>query len=83
MSTKEIRFNRESGLDSAVALALIDLNARYEATITLSKDDRVVATRSVLGMMALEIKKNDWVSVEVLGDESVHVLQEIESIMGH
>jgi phosphocarrier protein HPr len=59
------------GMHARPAAALLKLSRQFTSEITISKADKKVQLKSMLNILALALKHNDTIVLEINGDDEV------------
>jgi phosphocarrier protein HPr len=71
------------GLHARAAVLLVQVSARYDAKVTVSKDGQVVDGRSIMGVMMLAAEQGSHIEVETSGPEAQAALDAITTLVAN
>lgn len=77
MVSREVRVQNRIGLHARPASMLVNAAGKFQSEITILKDGRSAAAKSIISLLALGIRQNDNIVVRASGsdeDEAVSVL---------
>lgn len=80
MITKELQVLNELGIHARVASRLVRCASSFKSTVLAKKESRVFDLKNVLGVMTLNTKYGEWVTVELDGPDEVEAAQAIEDL---
>lgn len=81
MISKEITVQNEVGLHARPATFFIQKANEFKSLITVSKDDRKVNAKSLLGVLSLGITKGSQIVLTAEGPDEQESLNELESLI--
>lgn len=81
MISKEVTLQNEVGLHARPATFFIQKANEFKSLITVSKDDRKVNAKSLLGVLSLGITKGTKVILSADGPDEEEAINELESLI--
>lgn len=81
MVTKVITVNNQVGLHARPATFFIQKANEFKSLITVSKDERKVNAKSLLGVLSLGITKGTAVTLEAEGPDEEDALNQLEKLI--
>ena len=81
MISKEITLQNEVGLHARPATFFIQKANEFKSLITVSKDDRKVNAKSLLGVLSLGIIKGTTVTLTADGPDEEEAVKELEALI--
>jgi len=81
MISKDITVQNEVGLHARPATFFIQKANEFKSFITISKDDRKVNAKSLLGVLSLGITKGTQVTLTAEGPDEEDAVAELESLI--
>lgn len=81
MISKEITLQNEVGLHARPATFFIQKANEFKSLITVSKDDRKVNAKSLLGVLSLGIIKGTTVNLTADGPDEEEAVKELEALI--
>jgi phosphocarrier protein HPr len=80
---KSLEIKNKLGLHARAAALLVQTAARFEADVTVSKDEQVVDGKSILGLLMLEAGPGTSILVSASGPQAAEALGAIEELVTH
>ena len=71
------------GLHARAAVLLVQVSTRFDAKVTVSKDDQAVDGRSIMGVMMLAAEQGSHIEVETTGPDARPALDAITELVGN
>ena len=81
MISKEVTLQNEVGLHARPATFFIQKANEFKSLITVSKDDRKVNAKSLLGVLSLGIIKGTTVNLTADGPDEEEAVKELEALI--
>ena len=69
------------GLHARAAAQFVQTAQKFEAEVTVSKDDQVVNGRSIMGVMMLAAEQGSHIEVVATGPQAAEALQAIAELL--
>ena len=79
MQKKVMGIKKEINTDS-IAL-LVQTASRFESSIMLMKDEKTANAKSIMGVMSLDIKKDELITITAEGPDEKNVFTSVESFL--
>jgi phosphocarrier protein HPr len=79
-ATRTVQVTSEPGIDVAAAAKLIRLAVTFPCEVSLTKDDRTVNGKSIMGVLMLVVAKGSVITIRAHGeraDEAVTALAQL------
>lgn len=77
---KDIKIINKLGLHARAAAKLVKLCAGYKSSITLSKDDKTIDAKSIMGVLMLAAPQGTTLRLTVEGEDADSAASEIEDL---
>ena len=71
------------GLHARASAKFVTTASEFESEITVSRNDRTVNGKSIMGMMMLAAAKGTEIVVTATGNDAEQALKEIEHLINH
>ena len=71
------------GLHARAAVLLVQASARYDARVTVGKDDQEVDGRSIMGVMMLAAEQGSHIDVTTTGPDAQAALDAITELVAN
>lgn len=81
MSTRELAIINKLGLHARAASKFVTVAAQYDADIKVTKDDRTVSGKSIMGVMMLAAARGSRVQVRADGTDADEALDALEALV--
>ncbi|MDR0813807.1 MAG: HPr family phosphocarrier protein [Oscillospiraceae bacterium] len=81
MTIKSVTLTNKEGLHGDHAMAVIQKSNEFDCAIWLEKDSRRINAKSLLGMLALDARKGDALTVITDGHNESEVLDSIAALL--
>ena len=81
MVKKSMQISCPNGLKPRPIAELVQVASKYESKIYLEAESRRVNAKSIMGMMSLEPKNGDFLTVTADGADEEAALAEIEEVL--
>jgi phosphocarrier protein HPr len=78
---RQLEIKNRLGLHARAAALLVQTVARFEAEITVSKDDQAVNGKSILGLMMLAAGPGSSIEVSAQGPDAQRALDAITALV--
>ena len=80
---KEIQVLNAQGLHARPAALFVQIASKYDASISVIKDDKVINGKSIMGILMLGAEQYSTVKLVAEGDEAEPLMQELEKFLTH
>jgi phosphocarrier protein len=80
-AARQLEIRNSLGLHARAAALLVQALARFDAEITVSKDDQTVNGKSILGLMMLAAGQGSWIEVVAHGPDAEAALDTITALV--
>lgn len=78
METKKVILKNESGLHARPASELAKIASKYQCTINLIVNGKIINAKSILNIMSARIKTSSEIEIQCDGEDEKKALLEIE-----
>ena len=78
---KEIIVKNSQGLHARPAAMFVQIVSKYDAEVTLIKDEEEVSGKSIMGILTLGVQQHSRVRIRVDGEQATTVLNELEQLL--
>ena len=78
---KKVIITNESGLHARPAALFVQLANKFDATVTVKKDEESVNGKSIMGILMLAANKGSEIYIEVDGDDAEQAISELEELL--
>lgn len=79
METKKVILKNESGLHARPASELAKIASKYQCTINLIVNGKIINAKSILNIMSAGIKTSSEIDIQCDGEDEKKALLEIET----
>lgn len=77
----EVVIKNPQGLHARPAAMFVQIASKYNANVTLQKDEERVNGKSIMGILTLGIEQNSKVVLEADGDDADEVVAELTQLL--
>ena len=81
MATRDCKISNKLGLHARASAKLTQLASQYRSDVWLSRANRKVNAKSIMGVMMLAAGKGSTVTIEAIGDDEVEVIDAIARLI--
>jgi phosphocarrier protein HPr len=78
---KQLTVMSRQGLHARPAALFVQIAARYQSAITVSKDGESVNGKSIMGILMLGARKDARLTIMVDGDDAESAIKELEGFL--
>lgn len=78
---REFEVLNQYGIHARPAALFVKTASRFDADITVTKDDNKVSGKSIMGLMTLEASKGTKLTITVDGDDAEEAIEEISALI--
>jgi phosphotransferase system HPr (HPr) family protein len=78
---KKIKIRNEQGLHARPAALFVQLANKFNANISVSKDDQEVNGKSIMGILMLAAEKGSEVMITAEGDDAKEAMGALEELL--
>lgn len=82
MQYKEVKIVNKLGLHARASAKLTQLASRYRSEVWLSRNDRKVNAKSIMGVMMLAASQGVTLGIETTGVDESEAMQAIVNLIG-
>ncbi len=79
--TKNLIVNNKQGLHARPAALFVQVANKFDARITVRREEEEVNGKSIMGILMLGAEKGSEIIVEIEGDDAEAAMQELEKII--
>lgn len=83
MVSKQLAIINKLGLHARAATKLVNLAARYAAESTITKGDKTINAKSIMGLMMLAATKGTTITLTCEGEDEVEAFSAIEHLINN
>ena len=81
MQYKEVKILNKLGMHARASAKLTQLAGRYSSEVWLSRNDRKVNAKSIMGVMMLAANQGVTLGIETIGSDEVEAIQALVSLI--
>jgi len=81
MATRDCKISNKLGLHARASAKLTQLASQYRSDVWLSRANRKVNAKSIMGVMMLAAGKGSTVTIEAIGDDEVDAIDAIARLI--
>lgn len=81
MQYRQIEIVNKLGLHARASARLTQLAGRYDSEVWLSRDERKVNAKSIMGVMMLAASKGTMLGIEISGGDEVAAMQALVNLI--
>ncbi len=81
MIRKKIQIINKLGLHARAAAKLVSTASQYQSHVELSREDKTVNGKSIMGLMMLGATQNAWIEVCVAGQDEAQAMNQLETLI--
>ncbi len=81
MKTKEVLVGKDDGIKAKVATELVKKAMKYKSKVEIRYDNRVADGKSLINLIALEVKKGSIITIEATGDDEAAAVHDIAKVL--
>ncbi len=78
---KDFLILNDQGVHARPATALVSKANEFKSNITLTLDRVTVDLKSIMGVLSLGITRGSLVTIEAIGPDEIHALEELEKVV--
>ncbi len=79
--TSDMEIKNRLGLHARAAAHFVQTVAKFDAEITITKDDQVVNGKSIIGLMMLAAAQGSTITVTAKGPDAEQAMQAIQTLI--
>lgn len=83
MLTKQLTIINKLGLHARAAAKFVARASRYSCQIDVSKDNKTVNGKSIMGVMMLAASKGTQIELRIDGDDEAAALADLEALINN
>lgn len=81
MIERTVEIVNRLGLHARAAAKLVAVASRFESEILVSKDERCVSGKSIMGVMMLAAAQGSMITLKAEGEDAVSALDALEALV--
>ena len=81
MVKKDFELTNKLGLHSRAAALFVQLTNKYLSDINITKENRTIDGKSIMGILSLGVSKGDTITISAEGVDEGEVIQKIETLL--
>lgn len=81
--TRELAIHNQYGIHARPAAMFVKTASKYEAEVTVEKDDIRVSGKSIMGLMTMEASCGTKIRVTAEGADASQAVDELEKLVEH
>ncbi len=83
MITKSLQIINKLGLHARAAAKFVQTAARFASHIEISRNDKTVNGKSIMGVMMLAASQHSWIELHIEGEDEQAALMAIETLIAN
>ena len=81
MTSQTVQISNKVGLHARPASMLVTAAGRYESEIIIKNGSRSAVAKSMISLLALQVKMNDTVTIQADGTDEMKAVAELTSVI--
>ena len=81
MVSQEVQVQNKIGLHARPASMLVNTAGKFQSEITILKDGRSAAAKSIINLLALRVKQNDSITIRAEGADEEKAVSTLVSLV--
>jgi phosphocarrier protein HPr len=81
MQYKEIKIQNKLGMHARASAKFTQLASRFRSDVWLSRNDRKVNAKSIMGVMMLAANQGAALSIETVGEDEIEAMQALVQLI--
>ncbi|HKX52232.1 MAG TPA: HPr family phosphocarrier protein [Nitrosospira sp.] len=81
MQYKEIKIQNKLGMHARASAKFTQLASRFRSDVWLSRNDRKVNAKSIMGVMMLAANQGATLSIETVGEDEIEAMQALVQLI--
>ncbi len=82
MQHREVEIINKLGLHARAAAKITQLAGKFQSEVWLSRNDRKVNAKSIMGVMMLAANKGSTINIETIGSDETEAMLELVNLIG-
>ena len=82
MPQREVEIINKLGLHARASAKLTQLAAKYQCDVVMSRNNRKVNAKSIMGVMMLAAGKGSKITIEIAGPDEAEAMEAICALVG-
>jgi len=82
MQHREIEIINKLGLHARAAAKITQLAGKFQSEVWLSRNDRKVNAKSIMGVMMLAANKGSTINIETIGSDETEAMLALVNLIG-
>lgn len=83
MIRKKIQIINKLGLHARAAAKFVQTASQFSSHIEVSKNNKTVNGKSIMGVMMLAASQNSWIDLEIGGEDEELALEALETLINN
>lgn len=83
VAEKRVLIVNRLGLHARAAAKLVTLAAKYQAEITITKDDKQMSGKSIIGVLMLAAAQGSELTLHATGEDAVEALEALAGLIAN
>ena len=80
---KKIQIRNSQGLHARPASLFVRIANKFEADVSVKKDDETVNGKSIMGLLTLAANQGSLIEIEISGPDAEQAMKELEEFLTH
>lgn len=77
MLEKTFKITNDTGIDAKMSSLLVKKSGSFNSNITINVDENYVNLKSILGVMSLNVNKNQIIKISCNGADEIEAIKEL------
>ncbi len=82
MQHREVEIINKLGLHARAAAKITQLASKFQSEVWLSRNDRKVNAKSIMGVMMLAANKGSTINIETIGSDETEAMLALVNLIG-
>jgi phosphocarrier protein len=83
MIQKQLQIINKLGLHARAAAKVVQTASRYESHVEITRNEKTVNGKSIMGVMMLAASQDSWIDVQVEGPDEIAAFAAIEALIAN
>ncbi len=83
MQHREVEIINKLGLHARAAAKITQLAGKFQSEVWLSRNDRKVNAKSIMGVMMLAANKGSTINIETIGSDETEAMLALVNLIGN
>lgn len=81
MLSKKIIIKNGDNFNVSIATKIVDKLAEFDSNCKITHQNHTIDPKSIISLLSMDLTDNDYIDVEIVGDDAQFMLESIESIL--